>query len=114
MNAGRLHRLKKRNRASDVVAVIRKRLLGRLAHSLEGSKMQNSFDLGMLFEYFFQGCEIARISFQRERIPLRQLPHPLEGHGRRIGIIIQGYHFMSGLEQNHSGMTANVPCSSRN
>ena len=97
----------------EVVAVIFERFGDRLADSLVGGEVDDGAEI-VFFEDASQRRFVAGVDPLEGNVDARDAPHTLDGRRLRVGEVVDDDRVVSGGDQFHGGMRADVSGTARN
>jgi hypothetical protein len=105
------HDFKKDQGAGNIVFIILQRHGNRLAHSFQAGKMNNCVDRILLKNPVKQRL-VQKINLMKKQLSGAYLFNTPDGFFPAVYQAIDHYYFVSGLQQFHAGMAADISCSS--
>ena len=104
------HELEQVEEGDDVVAVIKQRLVDRLANGFAGGKVDDAADGGVLGEDAVHRLAVVAVGLVEGGAPAGDARNAVEDVGRGVRKVVDGDDVVSGLDQLHRGVRSDVAC----
>ena len=104
------HELKQVDERNQVVAVVEQRLLHALAHSLAGSKVDNTLDSWILLEHGLCCSLVTQVHLLESRANACDFLNTVEYLDLRVREVIYDYYVVASLLQLYCGMATDEAC----
>ena len=104
------HELEQVEEGDDVVAVIKQRLVDRLANGFAGGKVDDAADGGVLGEEAVHRLAVVAVGLVEGGAPAGDARDAVEHVGRGVRKVVDGDDVVSGLDQLHRGVRSDVAC----
>ena len=104
------HELEQVEEGDDVVAVIKQRLVDRLANGFAGGEVDDAADGGVLGEDAVHRLAVVAVGLVEGGAPAGDARDAVEHVGRGVRKVVDGNDVVSGLDQLHRGVRSDVAC----